>query len=157
MNQQNHPAIQQARESSIIDLFYSAGIPVQRGKCKCPFHDEKTQSCFVDYKKSNRFNCFGCNTGGDAITFVMKFYKLTFVEAVEKITGINIHATDQPAPPPPQLTLAQIEEKWKKRAPIIMHIILGQLPEPWHQHFVNLPGTDAHPYKQIKKDILNMK
>ena len=45
----------------------------------CPFHKEKTPSCHIT--KSLYF-CFGCGAGGDAISFVQKSKRLSFVEAV---------------------------------------------------------------------------
>ncbi len=50
----------------------------------CPFHDEKTPSFFVSPSR-NRFNCFGCGEGGNALDFVMKIENLQFAEAVEKL------------------------------------------------------------------------
>ena len=34
----------------------------------CPLHQEKTASFYV-YPESRSFYCFGCQTGGDVITF----------------------------------------------------------------------------------------
>ncbi|MFM7624023.1 MAG: DNA primase [Actinomycetota bacterium] len=50
----------------------------------CPFHDEKTPSFHVTPSKGF-FHCFGCQTGGDVIAFVMKIDHLTFTETVEKL------------------------------------------------------------------------
>ena len=50
----------------------------------CPFHDEKTPSFHVTPSKGF-FHCFGCQTGGDVIAFVMKIDHLTFSETVEKL------------------------------------------------------------------------
>ena len=50
----------------------------------CPFHDEKTPSFHVTPSKGY-FHCFGCQTGGDVIAFVMKIDHLTFTETVEKL------------------------------------------------------------------------
>jgi len=52
----------------------------------CPFHNEKTPS-FVVSETKQIFSCFGCNTSGDVIGFVQKYYNLEFVEAVEKLAG----------------------------------------------------------------------
>src|ERR1700751_1120611 len=52
----------------------------------CPFHHEKTPSCYVVEDK-NFFHCFGCGAHGDAIGFVMRADNLDFVEAVEKLAG----------------------------------------------------------------------
>ncbi len=58
----------------------------------CPFHSEKTPS-FTVFSKSNSFYCFGCGSGGDAITFVMKAENLDYPSAVEFLAsraGITI-------------------------------------------------------------------
>ncbi len=48
----------------------------------CPFHSEKTPSFSVDPDKQ-LFYCFGCNTGGNVFTFLMKRDGLTFQEALQ--------------------------------------------------------------------------
>ena len=50
----------------------------------CPFHDEKTPSFNVN-PTTNHYFCFGCQEGGDAISFVQKVEHLTFTEAVERL------------------------------------------------------------------------
>lgn len=50
--------------------------------CLCPFHNEKTPSCYVHGDKEY-FHCFGCGAGGDVITFVMKYLNLDYWEAVK--------------------------------------------------------------------------
>jgi len=53
--------------------------------CLCPLHNEKTASFTIF--PNNRWYCFGCNAGGDAISFVMRLYNLSFVSAVRFLTG----------------------------------------------------------------------
>lgn len=48
----------------------------------CPFHSEKTPS-FNIYSESGSFYCFGCNAGGDVITFIRKIENLDYIEAVK--------------------------------------------------------------------------
>ncbi|MDH7576963.1 MAG: DNA primase [Bacillota bacterium] len=50
----------------------------------CPFHAEKTPSFTVSPAKQI-FYCFGCGTGGNLFTFLMKKDHLTFPEAVEAL------------------------------------------------------------------------
>ncbi len=57
-----------------------------RLKGLCPFHDEKTAS-FTVRPGHGRWHCFGCNEGGDVISFLMKIDHVTFVEAVEALAG----------------------------------------------------------------------
>ena len=47
----------------------------------CPFHSEKTPSFSVSPDKQ-LFYCFGCSTGGDVVTFIMKIENLSYPEAV---------------------------------------------------------------------------
>ncbi|GBD06727.1 DNA primase [bacterium HR21] len=47
----------------------------------CPFHSEDTPSFFV-HPERGIFKCFGCGKGGNAITFVMEYYRMSFPEAV---------------------------------------------------------------------------
>jgi DNA primase len=58
----------------------------------CPFHAEKTPSFTVNPAKEI-FHCFGCGTGGDAFSFVMKMEGLSFPEAIKLLArkaGIEI-------------------------------------------------------------------
>ena len=58
----------------------------------CPFHKEKTPSFTVSLEKQI-FYCFGCNEGGNAINFLMKYDGLTFQETIESLArqyGIKI-------------------------------------------------------------------
>lgn len=54
----------------------------------CPFHSEKTPSFSVNESKQF-YHCFGCGKSGDVIGFVQEYYKLPFMEAVEKLAAEN--------------------------------------------------------------------
>jgi len=58
----------------------------------CPFHNEKTPSFKVNPTKQF-YHCFGCKAGGSAITFLMEYDHLDFIEAVEelaKVAGVEV-------------------------------------------------------------------
>ena len=64
----------------------------------CPFHSEKSPSFNVNPSR-NRFKCFGCDVGGDAITFVQKYFGKTFQDAVvdlAKECGVDLQAGQDP-------------------------------------------------------------
>lgn len=67
-----------------------AGVGSMKGLC--PFHDERTPSFHVR-PQIGRWHCFGCNEGGDVISFVQKTDGLGFAEAVEYLaqrSGIQL-------------------------------------------------------------------
>ncbi len=53
----------------------------------CPFHHEKTPS-FTVSKTKQFYHCFGCGAHGNALSFLMEYDKLEFVEAVEELANI---------------------------------------------------------------------
>lgn len=60
----------------------------------CPFHNEKTPS-FTVYINTQSYYCFGCGSGGDAITFIKNIENLDYTEAVTMLaerTGLALPA-----------------------------------------------------------------
>ncbi len=79
----------------IVDLIDSH-VPLKKTGtnyvARCPFHTEKTPSFSVNRNKQF-FHCFGCGVSGNAISFLMDFSHLDFVEAVEDLAafaGIDV-------------------------------------------------------------------
>ena len=71
----------------------SAGAGAFKGLC--PFHDEKTPSFQV--RPGRGWFCFGCQRGGDVISYLMEHDGLTFQETVEYLadrTGVQLRYTE---------------------------------------------------------------
>lgn len=49
--------------------------------CRCPFHSEKSPSCYISPDKG-LFHCFGCGVGGDVVTFIRLIENLDYMDAV---------------------------------------------------------------------------
>lgn len=88
--------LQELKGRSDITDIVSAYVNLKRsGKNMvglCPFHNEKTPS-FNVYTENGSFYCFGCNTGGDVITFIMQIENLDYIEAVKFLaqrSGLNM-------------------------------------------------------------------
>ncbi|MDD5237227.1 MAG: DNA primase, partial [Candidatus Omnitrophica bacterium] len=66
----------------------SSFIPLRRAgrnfKAVCPFHHEKTASFMVNPAKQI-YHCFGCGVGGNAYSFLMRYERMEFPEAVEQL------------------------------------------------------------------------
>jgi DNA primase len=87
----NDEDVKAVRDAVPIDAVVSEYLQLRNAgggnlKGLCPFHDEKSPSFQVSPSKG-LFHCFGCQEGGDTITFVMKVDHLSFSEAVERLAG----------------------------------------------------------------------
>lgn len=104
--------VQQIQDRLDIVEVVGGYVPLKRAgrhyKALCPFHPEKTPSFMVNPTKQI-FHCFGCGEGGDAISFVMKFERLEFPEAIRVLApraGVEVPAARGPAAPKPSETAA---------------------------------------------------
>jgi DNA primase len=77
--------------TDIVDLI-DGYVPLKKkgrnhSAC-CPFHNEKSPSFTVSQDKQF-YHCFGCGANGNAISFLMEYDKLEFVEAIEDLAQKN--------------------------------------------------------------------
>jgi len=70
----------------LIDNYVSLRKSGQNYTALCPFHNEKTPSFTVSSDKQFYY-CFGCGTHGTAITFLMNYAHLNFIEAVQELAS----------------------------------------------------------------------
>lgn len=74
-------------EVSLLRLVESQGYkPTRQGKdfaIRCPFHEGDDTPSLIISPKSNLFHCFGCETAGSVIDWVMRTQGLSFRHAVE--------------------------------------------------------------------------
>ncbi len=74
----------------IVDLIDARVKLKKKGKdytACCPFHNEKTPSFSVSAEKQF-YHCFGCGAHGNAISFLMEFERLEFVETIEDLAAL---------------------------------------------------------------------
>jgi len=73
--------------TDIVEIV-GARVPLKRkGReyaAPCPFHDERTPSFYVSPTKQF-YHCFGCGAHGTAISFLMNYDRLEFLDAVEEL------------------------------------------------------------------------
>lgn len=110
----------------------------------CPFHNEKTASFKVSPTKQF-YHCFGCKAGGSAITFLMEYDHLDFVEAVEelaKVAGVEVPREQGGSRFSPEQQQAQ------KQAKTSLYDLMGQCDYFYRQQL------RQHPKAHIAVDYL---
>jgi len=75
----------------------------------CPFHNEKSPSFSVSSTKGI-YKCFGCGRGGNVVTFVQEYEKLTFVESIRWLADYYKITLEETQRSPEQLQSQQVEE-----------------------------------------------
>ena len=77
--------------ADIVDVISHYLTSVQkkgrRYVAMCPFHDDHDPSMQID-KEKQMFRCYVCDSGGDVFSFVQKYEKCSFVEAIRKVAEI---------------------------------------------------------------------
>ncbi len=70
------------------EVVEAAGVRLRgRGRVRqgvCPFHKE-TEGSFTVYGDSQRWYCFGCGEGGDALDFIQRSEGLSLPEAIRRL------------------------------------------------------------------------
>jgi DNA primase len=73
----------------IVDII-NTRLPLRKAgrdfMAVCPFHDEKSPSFSVSQEKQFYY-CFGCGASGSAISFLMEYEHMDFVEAVHNLAS----------------------------------------------------------------------
>ncbi|TMP46526.1 DNA primase [Pseudoalteromonas citrea] len=76
--------------TDIVDLI-DARIGLKKAgkdyQACCPFHNEKSPS-FTVARDKQFYHCFGCGANGNAISFIMEYDKLEFVDAIEELASL---------------------------------------------------------------------
>jgi DNA primase, catalytic core len=87
--------------TDIVEVVGSR-VPLKRqGKeysARCPFHDERSASFTVSPTKQF-YHCFGCGAHGTAISFLMNYDRLEFLDAVDELAkrvGMEVPRAENP-------------------------------------------------------------
>ncbi|MFA5421572.1 MAG: DNA primase [Bacilli bacterium] len=78
------------KNADIVNVVSSYINVIRKGRsfvALCPFHDDKNPSMMIS-KEKQIFKCFVCGAGGNAISFVEKYERIPFVEAIRKTAEI---------------------------------------------------------------------
>lgn len=102
--------------ADIVELI-NARVPLKKAgknhQACCPFHNEKSPSFTVSQDKQF-YHCFGCGEHGNAISFLMEFDRLDFVDAVEELAshcGMEVEREENTASPAEQRRQQQVHQQ----------------------------------------------
>lgn len=101
-------AVQTIKDSvSARDIGEALGLEIRRGRCKCPIHNGNDFNCVL-YGGDRGYYCHVCKAGGDVISFVREYYKLSFKDAVSWINStFNLGMDIQSPMDPDEAKLAE--------------------------------------------------
>ena len=108
--------------TDLVEII-NARVPLRRAgrdwMACCPFHAEKTPSFSVSPQKQF-YHCFGCGAHGTAISFLMEYERLGFVDAVEelaRLAGLDVPKTGGETFPTTGLLLDGLAQadRWSRR------------------------------------------
>ena len=138
----------------MLDIFNRYGIEINnRGFVKCPFHAEKTPSLKI-YKNNTKYHCFGCGFNGGVIDFVMKYFNITFKQAINKLnydfslalpSGDKLGVRDR-------RKYKMIEEERRKKAEI-KAFIKNHYEDMYWEYFDEWKRLDDNKWRYAPKDI----
>lgn len=172
--------------TDIVELI-DKRVPLKKAGARnytacCPFHNEKSPSFTVSPDKQF-YHCFGCGAHGNAITFMMEFEQLEFVEAIEELAK-DLHLevprekgphSNRPAPQADDYQLMQqaadfyqkqlhqhskapeVQQYLQKRglsAKTIQDFQLGYAPESWDALLKALGGQNS---RSVREQLLELK
>jgi excisionase family DNA binding protein len=87
-------------DMGLVQVIQSYGVELRRAGKElvglCPFHDDQHPSFSVSPEKE-KWHCFGCQAGGDVVSFVMRMENVSFKAATKKL------GREPLARPPPKL------------------------------------------------------
>ncbi|CAL4318078.1 DNA primase [Buchnera aphidicola (Periphyllus testudinaceus)] len=136
-------------QTNIVDLIKSKISLKKTGRnyqTKCPFHEEKTPSFIVSYEKQF-YHCFGCNSHGNVIDFLINYDGLTFVESIEELSILNNVCI------PYQNNNFEIKKKYNIKKNL--YHLMDNISNIYYKNFINKNSKKA--IKYIKKRGINSK
>ncbi|HXK00493.1 MAG TPA: DNA primase, partial [Buchnera sp. (in: enterobacteria)] len=139
-------------KTNIIDLINSR-IPLkkqgQNYHARCPFHNEKTPSFTVNDKKQFYY-CFGCNSHGNAIDFLMNYEHLNFIESIETLSILNRLTI------PYNISYKKNKNEYDKRTQL--YYLMKKVSDLYKTNIMNTDHNEAYRYlkqRGISKEMIN--
>lgn len=127
----------------LVELVRQSGLELKRkGKnwlCRCPFHDDETASLSVSGKL---WNCFACEAGGDALSWLQLKENLTFPEALARLRDLAGETLVASAEPVGDLLAGGLKRSALLEK-VMDHYLRRFRETPAAQQYLNKRGLDS--------------
>jgi DNA primase len=123
----------------------------------CPFHDDGKPSLTI-VPKREFYKCFACGAKGDVIEFVTNYYKISFVEALKRLSedaGLSYLETRKPAPRkqyvPVEKNISREKDLYKNAMPSDGTIVETY----WQSRGIDTKKLNPHIFTQIRFTMMD--
>jgi DNA primase len=139
----------------LVQVIESYGVELRRSGKElvglCPFHDDRHPSFSVSFEKE-KWHCFGCQAGGDIVTFVMR------IENIDYKSALKMLGREQPPKPPKP----RPEVEWAKDTLLRVNAVLRDINQclrlaeklEWQEE-INLLSREYEILETIADDLAN--
>lgn len=141
----------------IVDVIGQV-VPLRRNGNRhlglCPFHQEKTPSFHVD-AQNQFYYCFGCGSGGDVLSFVMKYRNLAFGDALRYLAErYNILLPEKEHNRPGHGGPADAARKERHRLYGVLRIAADYFYEQLHHSPAGLEARDYIARRRLPPEVV---
>lgn len=106
----------------------------------CPFHQEKSPSFHVT-RETGKYHCFGCNAGGNAITFLMEYERRDFMDVLKDLA--QRARIELPERDPQAMREAKMRTSYTRQAPTPKSTVKTESrPNTTLEHHQDAPAAD---------------
>lgn len=132
--------------ADLVDAVRSRGVELRKvGRNlvgRCPFHEDGEASLVVNPERG-LWNCFGCQTGGDVLSFVQLRDGVDFPEALERVRAL---AGAAPQAPPEAKPRARVVPPPEESLPggTTRGELLGRVADLYHQRLREVPEAQQY-------------
>ncbi len=140
--------------TDVVDIVDSRVKLKKAGKnyqACCPFHNEKTPSFTVSQDKQF-YHCFGCGAHGNAISFIMEFDRLEFVEAIEELA--RLHGLEIPREQSSRPAMTEEKRQQQQDDYALMESVTRYFQQQLRQHANSPKAIDYLKGRGLSGDIV---
>jgi DNA primase catalytic core len=131
----DYTALEAIKQLNLPEIVRSYGIELKETQREsfsglCPFHNDKNPSLYINKKNGKwLWNCFGCRQGGNVIDFVIKYEKIQFADAYNKLLSLTSNAVAHCVNEEPSKPVIENKSAWNKAE------LLKRVTAFYHQTF----------------------